>query len=299
MDPRKIGKALLFPHIAIMIILLPIASAFLVYSMVFLGTASVPAIASYVLSAYTLTVWCFRVPYLISLFKSFKNENKYIRIWRDDDRLRINISLYGSFIWNMAYAAFQLGLGLYHHSFWFCSLAGYYTCLAVMRFFLVRHTRAYKRGERMRAELVRYRACGIVFLVMNAALSLMVFFMVYFNRTFVHNEITTITMAAYTFTSFAFAIVNAVKYRKFNSPIYSAAKAISLVSAVVSVLTLESTMLNTFNDGTMGALTRKLFLGISGGVIVVFVAVMAIYMIGQSNKKLRLINEAKETLNGK
>ena len=35
MDWKKLGKALLFPHIAIMIILVPIATVFLVYSMVF------------------------------------------------------------------------------------------------------------------------------------------------------------------------------------------------------------------------------------------------------------------------
>lgn len=80
MDWKKIGKALLFPHIAIMIVLLLTATVFLVYSMVFLGTESVAAIISYVLAAYTLTVWCFKIPYLIHFFKTFKDENKYMRI---------------------------------------------------------------------------------------------------------------------------------------------------------------------------------------------------------------------------
>ena len=56
MNLKKLGKSLVFPHIAIMIPLLPIATALLVYSMVFLGTSSPIAIISYVLSAYTLTV---------------------------------------------------------------------------------------------------------------------------------------------------------------------------------------------------------------------------------------------------
>ena len=111
MDWKKLGKALLFPHIAIMIILVPIATVFLVYSMVFLGTESVAAIISYVLSAYTLTVWCFKIPYLIKFLKTFKNENKYARIWQDDTRLRVNVSLYGTLIYNTAYALLQLGNG--------------------------------------------------------------------------------------------------------------------------------------------------------------------------------------------
>ena len=291
MDWKKIGKALLFPHSAIRIVLIPVATVFLVYSMVFLGTESAVAIVSYVLAFYTLTVWCMKLPQLLRFFKAFKQENKYARLWLDDPRLRVNVSLYGTLIWNTAYAVFQLGLGFWHHTFWYYSLAGYYLALAVMRFFLVRHTRRHDPGERMREELIKYRACGIVFLVMNLALALIIFFIVYWNRTFNHHEITTIAMAAYTFGSLALAIVNVFKYRKYNSPVYSASKAISLASACVSMLTLESTMLTTFGDGTMELTARRLMLGASGGAISVFVVVMAVYMIVQSSKKLKALKQ--------
>ena len=146
----------------------------------------------------------------------------------------------------------------------------------------------------MLEELRKYRACGIVFLVMNLALALMIFFMVYWNRTFHHHEITTIAMAAYTFTSLTLAIINTVKYRKYNSPVYSASKAISLASACVSMLTLESTMLTTFGDGTVDLAGRRLFLGLSGGAISVLIIAMAVYMIVQGAKKIKLIQSAKE-----
>lgn len=291
MDFKKLGKALLFPHMAIMIILIPVAAVFLIYSMIFMGTESPVAIVSYVLAFYTLMVWCFKIPYLIRFFKEFKNENKYARRWLDDTHLRVNVSLYGSLILNTAYAVFQLGLGFWHHTFWYYSMAGYYIALAVMRFFLVRHTSKHTPGEKMYEELIKYRACGIVFLLMNLTLSVMVFFMIYWNRTFNHHEITTIAMAAYTFTAFVLAVVNVVKYRRFNSPVYSASKAISLAAVCVSMLTLESTMLTTFDDGTMDLLMRRLFLGLSGGIISIFIIVMAIYMIIQSNKKLKQLAE--------
>ncbi|MBQ8869569.1 MAG: hypothetical protein IJ027_07695 [Oscillospiraceae bacterium] len=288
MNWKKLGKALLFPHIAIMIILIPIATVFLVYSMVFLGTESVAAIISYVLAAYTLTVWCFKIPYLIRFFKGFKDQNKYAQRWLSDARLRVKVSLYGSLVWNTAYAVFQLGLGFWHHTFWYYSLAGYYIALAVMRFFLLRHTRRHNAGEKMEQELKKYRTCGWVFLFMNLTLSMMVFFMVYWNRTFVHHEITTIAMAAYTFTAFTMAIINMVKYRKYNSPVYSASKAISLAAACVSMLTLEATMLTTFG-GSTDAVTRKIFLGATGGAVSAFIIVMAVYMIVQSSKKLKAL----------
>ena len=287
MDLKKLGKALLFPHIAIMIILVPIATVLLVGSMVFIGTESVIAYISYVLAAYTLMVWCFKIPYLINFFKTFKNENKYARRWQDDTRLRVNVSLYGSLAWNALYGILQLWLGFYHHTFWFYSLGAYYICLGVMRFFLARHTTKYAPGERMQTELKKYRACGIVFLVMNLALALIIFFMVYWNRTFEHHMITAIAMAAYTFTSLTTAIINVVKYRKYNSPVFSASKAISLAAALVSMLTLESTMLTTFGDGTMTATAQKWMLGATGGVISLLIVATAIYMIVVGTKKLK------------
>ena len=294
MDWKKLGKALLFPHIAIMILLVPIATVLLVGSMVFIGTESPIAIVSYVIAAYTLTVWCFKIPYLIKFFKTFKDENKYARKWQDDARLRVNVSLYGSLAWNALYGILQLWLGFYHHTFWFYSLGAYYICLGVMRFFLLRHTRKYAPGEKMQAELLKYRACGIVFLVMNLALALIIFFMVYWNRTFEHHMITAIAMAAYTFTALATAIINVIKYRKYNSPVFSASKAISLAAALVSMLTLESTMLTTFSDGTMTATEQKWMLGATGGAISVLIVATAIYMIVIGTKKLKELKSEVE-----
>ena len=294
MDPKKLGKALLFPHIAIMILLVPIATVLLVGSMVFVGTESVIAYISYVLAAYTLTVWCMKIPNVIRFFKTFKDENKYARRWQDDTRLRVNVSLYGSLAWNALYGIFQLWLGFYHHTFWFYSLGAYYICLGVMRFFLLRHTRKYAPGEKMQAELLKYRACGIVFLVMNLALALIIFFMVYWNRTFQHHMITAIAMAAYTFTALTTAIVNVIKYRKYNSPVFSASKAISLAAALVSMLTLESTMLTTFSDGTMTVTEQKWMLGATGGAISLLIVATAIYMIVVGTKKLKQLKSEVE-----
>lgn len=294
MNLKKLGKALLFPHIAIKMILIPVSTALLVYSLVCINPKSVVAILSYAVAFYTLTVWCLDIPHWIRFVKTFKSSNRYARIWQDNPRLRMKVSLYGTLIYNSGYALLQLGMGLRHHTFWFYSLAGYYFTLAVMRFFLARHAGKYQPGERMLDELRKYRACGIVFLIMNLSLALMTFFMVYWNRTFHHHEITTIALAAYTFTAFTRAIINMVRYRKYNSPVYSASKAISFASACVSMLTLEATMMTTFGEGTVSLTQRRILLGTSGGVISALIIAMAIYMIAQGTKKITLQKAAKE-----
>ena len=298
MDWKKLGKALLFPPTAIMLILIPIATVFLIYALVFMGHDSIPAILSYVLSFYTLMVWCNQLPRLIPMFRKFREENKYARRFLEDRELRMKVSLYGTLYFNTAYALLQLGLGFWHHTFWYYTLAGYYICLAIMRFFLACYIIRRKPGENQKEELLRYRNCGIVLLLMNLTLSVMVFFMIYWGRAFHHHEITTIALAAYTFGSLTIAIINVVKYRKYNSPVYSASKAISLAAACVSMLTLESTMLTTFGDGTMDLTTRKIMLGVSGGAISVFIIFMAMHMIAQGTKKIKLLDAAKEQQNG-
>lgn len=294
---KKLTKALLYPPFAVALLLLPFSTVLLVGSMVFLGTESPVAIASYVLSAYTLTVWCMKTPRVMRAFKAFKSENRLMRRWREDTRFRVNLSLYVSLVWNILYGVFQLWLGFYHRTFWFFSLGAYYICLAVMRFFLIGHTRKHLPGERIRKELSTYRFCGWIFLLMNLALALIVFFMLYWNRSFEHHMITAIAMAAYTFTTFTVAIVNVVTYKKYKSPAFSASKAISFAAACVSMLTLTSTLLTTFSDGTMGVGEQKLLLGLVGFTVSAVVVVMALYMIVSGTKQLKRLNT--EVQNGK
>ena len=296
MNLKKISRALLFPHISIMILLVPIATVLLVGSMVFIGTASVIAYISYVLAAYTLTVWCMKIPKIIYFFKKFKRENKFAVMWFSDARLRVNVTLYGALWGNTIYGIFHLWLGVYHNTFWFYSLGSYYICLAFMRFGLVRHTSKFAPGEKMHTELMKYRTTGWVFLLMNTAISLMIFFMVYWNRTFEHHMITAIAMAAYTFTALTVAILNVIRYRKYNSPVFSASKAISFASACVSMLTLEATMLTTFGEETMDYVARKIMLGATGAVISVFIIAIAIYMILKGTRQLKTLKS--EVKNG-
>lgn len=295
MDWKKIWKALLFPHIAFLFLLLVLAIPLMLYGMLILGNEHPLTIASYVLAFYTLTIWCVRVPAIIRFAKTFKDENQYMKRWLTDVHLRTNVTLSGNVIWNGAYAALQLGLGVYHKSIWFYSLALYYTSLAFMRSFLVRYTLRHKPGSEMREEWHRYRICGWIFLVLNMALTVMIFYMVARNRIVQHHEITTIAMAAYTFTSLTMAILNLIKYRRYNSPAVSASKTISLTSACVSMLTLEGTMLATFSSTDMAVQTQQLFLGLSGLAISAFILVMAIYLIVHGNKQIKIM----ENQNGK
>ena len=270
------------PLVAVMAV---VSAVLLIYSFAYEDAIAYVAYFAYFFSAYSLTCVCFIAPMAYKRLKAFKQENKYIQLYSSDARLRVKLSLYGSVAMNTAYALFQLGLGLKHHSVWFYSMAGYYLLLALMRFMLIRYTKNHAPGQMMKDEWKKYRMCGISLLMMTLMLTVFILYFVLRIREFRHHEITTITMAVYTFSALTLAIVNAVRYRKYESPAYSAAKAVSLVSAIVSVLTLENAMLTVFGQEADGWF-HQIMLGATGAAVVAAVQGIALYMIINANKKL-------------
>lgn len=283
---KRILHNLLFPCLWVRLILLPVAVLLLTGAFTCFGDGAILSYIAYTLSAYTLVIWC------ISLFRPLRrirgklDQNKYAKQWLEDVHLRVSVTLFGSLLWNACYAVFQLCLGVYHASFWYYATAVYYLLLALMRFFLFRHTRQYQSRENMEYELVRYRTCGWVFLVMNVALGFMILFMVQQSAPARHHPITAIAMATYTFIAFTTAIVSLVRYRKYSSPVYAAAKAIGLAAACVSMLTLESTMLTTFDEGKSDGF-RQLMMRSSGAAVSVFIVAMSVYMIVRATRQLK------------
>ncbi len=60
---------------------------------------------------------------------------------------RVRISLYGSFIINLAYAFVKLVSGIVYHSVWFGAIAVYYMVLCLMRALLVPYAGKYDFGK--------------------------------------------------------------------------------------------------------------------------------------------------------
>ncbi|MBQ9796473.1 MAG: hypothetical protein IJW50_02015 [Clostridia bacterium] len=290
---KQIMLRVLFPHPIFLWLLTPIAAALLIYAFADPNANEIAVYASYGISFYALVILSVRVPAIVAWIKRFKSENRYARLYLSDAALRAKVSLYSSFGINLLFALFQAWLGVYHGSFWFYTLAVYYASLAFMRFFLLRDIKSFDVGLSPLREWKRYRFCGWVLLTMDLALALMVFFMVYWKRGSVHHEITTIAIAAFTFFSLTMAIINVIKYRKYQSPLLSAVKAISLASASVSMLTLETAMLNSFGQGE-SELFRTVMLCATGAAVCLFVLGMAIYMV---TRAARAIKEIKKGTN--
>ncbi len=283
---KKIFNIIMYPHIALLVLLAVLSAVSLVLSFGFFPDDQIINYCSYVLSAYTLTAICFRIPRIVKKARSIKDSNKYLSIYSKDPRTRINISLIGLSVYNAAYALFQLGLGISGSSLWYYSLAAYYFLLSLMRIAMFTHTAKHRPSEMMFREQLIYRMCGIGLLLMTAALTVIINYVIDSSRSNVQNEIITITMAAFTFTSLTIAIVNVIRYRKYNSPVWSASKILSFVSAIVSMLTLEDAMLAAFGEGE-GDSFRQTITSVTGWGIAAVTIAIAVFMIIDSTKKIR------------
>ncbi len=283
---KKVGMKLLFPPLALALLLIPVAAVLLIYVFADRHTQEPVAYVAYGLSAYSLVVTCLRLPRWIKGFERLKQENRFVHRYLTDVRWRLEMSLYLSLVINIFYALLQLGMGLCYHSIWFYALFVYYALLGLMRFFLLQDALHMELGMERRRELLRYRFCGIVLLVLNLVLAVIVAYIVYQNRGFAYHEILTIAMAAYTFFTMTMAIKNVITYRKYESPVMSAAKAISLTAALVSLLSLETAMLSAWGSEN-GPVFRQVMTGVTGTVICLVVHVLAIYMIVHASKEMK------------
>lgn len=291
---KKILLKLLFPHKAVIILSVPIAAVLLIYAFAYENANIAVSYIAYVFSAYALTIVCVKAPVLLKKMKEAKKRNKYITLYQSDAQLRVKISLYSSVAFNILYALLQLFSGFHFHSIWFYALAGYYTLLAVMRFFLLKDARKIVAGENKFYEYLLYRLCGVLLLLMNLTLGVIVFYIVWQNRGFEYHYIHTITMAAYTFTAMTLAILNVIKYRRYESPLMSAARVSSLASALVSILSLETAMLTAFGEPGTDSF-RQLMTAMTGAAVCILVLSMAIYMIIHSTKEIKKLKKEVQT----
>ena len=281
-------QRLFFLPVIVTVPLAAAAAALLVYAFADPNAPEWICYGSYFISAYALAVVCVRIPGMVQFAGRIKRENRYISRYFGDEQLRMKTSLYSSVTMNILYALLQLVYGFVQHSIWFYALAAYYALLAVMRFFLLKETRRQSKEKNLFMEFLLYRLCGVLLVLMNLALAVIVTYIVWQNRGFSYHYIVTIAMAAFTFYSVTMAIIQLIKGKKNRSPIPSAARVITLAAALVSMLSLETAMLNAFGQQEETAF-RQIMTALSGTGVCIAILMTAIFMIIHSTRAINRI----------
>lgn len=280
-------------------VLIAVPSFLFVFLMLGMGGHSALSYLSYGLSAYAMIITITGLSGIVEAVRCGIGDLALVRRIRstalgsrllNDEMFRSELALYGGLAANLLYVAMNLFSGFRYRSAWFVALAFYYALLSAMRAVLARYVSRRPVGQELLPELRRYRACGIILLLMNQALVGILVYMVTQDRGFSYPGILIYGMAMYAFYTVIVAVVNVLKFRKRGSPVMSAAKVINLAAALVSMLSLETAMLAQF--GSDQHQFRRTMLGASGGVSCAIILTMAVYMIVRSTRQLKQLKAA-------
>lgn len=198
--------------------------------------------------------------------------------YRGDLAFRGDVSLRQGMVVNFLYVLFRGVAAVRFTSAWFVSMAVYYLVLGCLRVYLAR---SYRRHDR-RLGWKCYRRVGWLLFLLDIPMAGMVIMMVRTDSGFSYPGYVIYLSALYTFYAFGAAISNLVRYRRLGDPILSASKALGFVSALMSVLALQTAMIAAFSSHGDGY--RVMMNSITGGCVCAIVAVLAILMLVRSGR---------------
>lgn len=275
---KEIINKILFPPKLIGFLTFNLGFGLLIY--VFCASLEETPLAyiSYALSFYSLVIFC------IWFYKFCKNSHDSIKkskiyIFYEQHFLMITkITMYFSFIFNLIFGIFELGIGIYYMSWWFITFSIYYLLLCLMKVSLV------KNINKPEKEYKKLKSTGIVLLLLNLILIGIIVLIIRQEKIINYNGILIYLVAMYDFYLIISAFINVFKYRKKHSPILISSKCINLTVAMISMISLEVAMVYKFGDNDLEF--KLITTSIMGFVICLINSFMAIYMIIKANKNL-------------
>lgn len=214
-----------------------------------------------------------------------------VKILRADPRRRLLLSAVVSLGCNFLYALYHGILGLIYTSLWFVAMCAFYSILAVMRFGAVMCSREMSRSESAASERFVLRASGAMLILLSTVLAWVNSISLSQNIAAAYGTITMITLAAYTFYRLAAVIIRAVRQRRNRSYLFVALRNISCAEAAASILTLQRSMLVSFEGMDQSEIRTMNML--TGAAVFLFILALGILMIVRQGKE----NELWQTQN--
>ena len=144
--------------------------------------------------------------------------------WQADACQRVRAGLALSLLVNLCYAGCKIVSAVLYTSVWEAALGIYYLLLCGVRAFLLRQMPAAGGEDRSKRGLLAYRRTGWFLLGLALALTGIAVQIVRDGRRYDYPGTLIYAAAAYAFYCLTAAIVNAVRYRRFHSPVLSAAR---------------------------------------------------------------------------
>lgn len=265
-------KALLQPKTPVRICV--VVSAAILLTLCLNGTIAVPAIhyAAYLYSTYALVLVCAWIPgaanrlstvFTASIEKHAAARPGFERIHAVaiDPERRMRALLAPSLVFNLGYAAFKLGVGIWLGSWWMIAAGVYYAILARLRYSLLRTfmTRGgSKDGER---DWKTYRNTAFQMLFLTVAMNGLIVQTVQSGEAYHYPGTLIYAFALYAFVKIIAAVTTLVRKWHEENVILAASRCISFACALMSMMALQTAMISQFGGDEAFARTANTLFG--------------------------------------
>ena len=209
--------------------------------------------------------------------------NKIKDVFNDYYKLTITTAVI-SMIIALLFALFNGLIGIISDAPWNLYISIYYVLLIIVRMeTLIFEKKAYKdNNNEIRKKA--YIASFCILMVLNIALIGPIVLMIKNLRPGNIGMILSIAMAAYSFTSITIAIINAKKSIKHDNLLVKQNRIIDLISALVSILILQHTLIVVNGDYTQDLVIMSVFTSAAIWAFIVFITIFSFIKNIKDNK---------------
>lgn len=209
----------------------------------------------------------------------FPKSEKYLL--NDTDRAELILKL-GLGV-NAVYAIFKLSSGIFYRSFWFGAVGVYYILLCSLKFYLLNKGFP-AEGISRRGQLVTLRNCSVLLLFLNLTMSVIIFYLIKQNKGFSYSDFVLLASALYTVFRLVAAFSDIVSFKRMHIPVLAAAKSVSMSVALMSLFSLQVTLLDRIKAE---AILKTALNILSGTLIILAVISIAVTSIVKAEREIR------------
>ena len=245
-----------------------VVSATILLALCLNGTIAVPAVSyfAYLYSTYALVVVCARLPGAVKRlsagFTASMEKHTAARPWFErlyavaiDPERRLRLLLVPSLVFNLGYAAFKLGVGLWLSSWWMIAVGVYYAILASLRYALLRTFMARGGDRDDEWDWKIYRNTAFQMLILTVAMNGLIVQTVHHGEAYHYPGTLIYAFALYAFVKIISVVIALVRKWHEENVILAASRYISFACALMSMMALQTAMISQFRGGE--AFARK------------------------------------------
>ena len=221
-------------------------------------------------------------------------ENKFLKRMKNDYTFRTFVFSSLSCFVTVAFAGYNAILAISYRSAWNTGIAVYYTLLSCIRIYdIFSESKFYKKGlDEQRKGMQRkkrFLVQSILLFIIDFILIAPVAMMVMQQKEIHYTAIPAIAIAAYTTYKVTMSAKHFIKARKSNHLSIKMLRNINFVDALVSVLSLQYTLIMTFDGGSIKKDMHTLC-AISSLIIWGWIIVISVFTLSRAIKLLQKNN---------